>query len=144
MSQTAKVLAYRKTRTPVAVSMPEATARGWLHEVMDAEGHMVIPQLIEDLGTTASDLAATVGLPRDAISKTARQSSPRTQSRLREAAEVLNLLCVLAGSLPLAYAYYRAQPLPALGGRTAEALVKDGHASLVRDYLDHIQQGGYA
>jgi hypothetical protein len=43
-----------------------------------------------------------------------------------------------------AMAWYRAQPIPAFGGRTAEALVKEGKASAVRDYLDHVAVGGFA
>ncbi|MHC2303314.1 hypothetical protein ACVJBD_007581 [Rhizobium mongolense] len=38
-------------------------------------------------------------------------------------------------------AWYRAQPLPAFGGRTPEALVKAGKAAAVRDYLDHMALG---
>ena len=38
----------------------------------------------------------------------------------------------------------RAEPIPAFGGRTAEALVKSGHAAAVRDYIDHLATGGYA
>ena len=30
------------------------------------------------------------------------------------------------------------------GGRTAEALVKSGNATAVRDYVDHMATGGYA
>jgi hypothetical protein len=41
-------------------------------------------------------------------------------------------------------AWYRAQPIPAFGGRTAEALVKEGKAAAVRDYLDHVAVGGFA
>ena len=41
-------------------------------------------------------------------------------------------------------AWYRAEPMPAFGGRTAEALVKSGQAGAVRDYVDHLATGGYA
>jgi hypothetical protein len=41
-------------------------------------------------------------------------------------------------------AWYRSQPIPALDGRTPEALVKGGQAGAVRDYLDHIALGGFA
>ncbi len=41
-------------------------------------------------------------------------------------------------------AWYRAEPIPAFGGRTAEALVKSGSAGAVRDYVDHLATGGYA
>jgi hypothetical protein len=41
-------------------------------------------------------------------------------------------------------AWYRSQPIPALDGRTSEALVKSGQAGAVRDYLDHMALGGFA
>ena len=41
-------------------------------------------------------------------------------------------------------AWYRAEPIPAFGGRTAESLVKDGKAAAVRDYLDGVALGGFA
>ena len=49
-----------------------------------------------------------------------------------------------AGGKEQAMAWYRAQPLPAFGGRTAEALVKDGKAAAVSDYLDHMALGAFA
>jgi hypothetical protein len=41
-------------------------------------------------------------------------------------------------------AWYRAEPIPAFGGRTAESLVKDGKADAVRDYLDSVALGVFA
>ena len=41
-------------------------------------------------------------------------------------------------------AWYRAEPIPAFGGRTAEALVDQGRASEVRSYLDQVALGGFA
>ena len=49
-----------------------------------------------------------------------------------------------AGGPAQAMAWYRAEPIPAFGGRTAEALVKSGQANAVREYLDHLATGGYA
>jgi hypothetical protein len=46
--------------------------------------------------------------------------------------------------LPQAYAWYRAQPLPSFGDRTAESLVREGRAADVLAYLDRIAEGGYA
>lgn len=58
--------------------------------------------------------------------------------------EIINRVLPQAGSLPAAFAWYRSQPLPSLGDRTAEELVKQGRAELVRDYLRRIAEGGYA
>ena len=49
-----------------------------------------------------------------------------------------------AGGERQAMAWYRSEPIPAFGGRTAESLVKDGKAAPLRDYLDHLAVGGYA
>ena len=49
-----------------------------------------------------------------------------------------------AGGEPQAMAWYRAQPIAAFGDRTAEALVKEGKAAVVRDYLDFLSQGNFA
>ena len=43
-----------------------------------------------------------------------------------------------------AMAWSGAQPIAAFGDRTADALVKSGHATEVRDYLDHLALGGFA
>ena len=40
--------------------------------------------------------------------------------------------------------FLSACPIPALDGRTPEALVKAGRASAVREYLDHLALGGFA
>jgi len=58
--------------------------------------------------------------------------------------EIINLVQDWAGGPVQAMAWYRAEPIPAFGGRTAETLVKSGKATAVRDYLDHLATGGYA
>jgi hypothetical protein len=58
--------------------------------------------------------------------------------------EIVNRISDWAGSEEQAMAWYRAQPIPAFGGRTAESLVKEGRAADVRDYLDQVALGGFA
>ena len=62
----------------------------------------------------------------------------------KEMAEIVGRVADWAGSRDLAMAWYRAEPIPAFGGRTAESLVRDGKAAAVRDYLDHVTVGGFA
>ena len=66
------------------------------------------------------------------------------QTRLTELLEILDRVEAWAGGPRQALAWYRGQPIPALDGRTAEALVKSGKATEVRDYLDLIALGGFA
>jgi hypothetical protein len=87
-----------------------------------------------------AELAVACGLTPSAMSSKA----PAAQSRLREVAEIVTQVFPWAGSATLAFAWYRAQPLPPFGRRTAEDLVKDGLASAVKVYLDRICDGGYA
>ncbi|HEV3396279.1 MAG TPA: MbcA/ParS/Xre antitoxin family protein, partial [Xanthobacteraceae bacterium] len=85
-----------------------------------------------------------VGVARETLYKPSRARAPKTQARLREMLEIISRITAWAGGTLQAMAWYRAQPIPAFGGRTAESLVKSGHASAVRDYLDHIAMGGFA
>ena len=43
-----------------------------------------------------------------------------------------------------AFAWFRAQPLPSFGDKTAENLVKEGRAQAVKDYLSRIAEGSFA
>jgi hypothetical protein len=93
---------------------------------------------------TKAQLAETIGLGAAAIGKAKRKTALRTQSRIREMLEIVARVRDWAGGEVQALAWYRCQPIPALDGRTAEALVKAGQAGAVRDYIDHIALGGFA
>jgi hypothetical protein len=96
------------------------------------------------LGMTTAQIAETAGLPRETLQKASRRNGPKAQARLREMLEILRRVEAWAGGPLQAMAWYRAEPIPAFGGRTAESLVKTGNAAAVRDYLDHVASGGYA
>jgi transcriptional regulator with XRE-family HTH domain len=100
--------------------------------------------LSDQLCITLAELASTLGVSRDAVTKTARLKSKATQGRLREMLEILNRAEPWAGSLLAAYAWYRSQGLPSFGDATAETLVRQGRAEDVRRYLDRIAAGGFA
>jgi len=111
---------------------------------MDDGGEVAVDQVADSFGMSKSQLAETVGLRREALYKPARVRAVKTQGRLREMLEIINRISVWAGGRNQAMAWYRAQPISAFGGRTAESLVKSGQAGAVRDYLDHIATGGFA
>jgi hypothetical protein len=95
-------------------------------------------------GLTKKQLAETIGLAPEALYKRGRLGAAKTQTRLREMAEILLRVSAWAGGPAQAMAWYRAEPIPAFGGRTAEQLVKSGQAGALRDYLDSIAMGGFA
>jgi LexA DNA binding domain/Protein of unknown function (DUF2384) len=99
---------------------------------------------VEDYGLTKKQLAETIGIAPEALYKRERLGAAKTQSRLREMNEILTRVAGWAGGPAQAMAWYRAEPIPAFGGRTAEALVKSGQAGPLRDYLDSIALGGFA
>jgi hypothetical protein len=111
---------------------------------MDSSGYLAVDRLADSFGMSKTQLAETVGLGREALYKTTRLRASKTQGRLREMLEIVSRVSAWAGGKQQAMAWYRAQPIPAFGGRTAEHLVKSGKASAVRDYLDHIAMGGFA
>ena len=103
------------------------------------------PVLIADaLHTTKSEIADTLGLGRDAFSRTSRIRARKTQTRLRQTLEILNRVEAGTGSPLAAYAWFRAGPLPGFGGATPNLLLREGKADQVHAYLDRVMAGGYA
>ncbi|MHC2486476.1 DUF2384 domain-containing protein [Sinorhizobium meliloti] len=111
---------------------------------MDKGGKIAVQQVADGFGMSKTQLAETAGLARETLYRPERSRGTKTQNRLREMLEIISRVTDWAGGKEQAMAWYRAQPLPAFGGRTAEALVKDGKAAAVRDYLDHMALGGFA
>ncbi len=112
--------------------------------LMNQQGFVTVDKVAATFGMSKGQLAETIGLSREALYKLARLEAPKTQSRLKEMLEIVSRVSGWAGGKEQAMAWYRAQPIAAFGGRTAEALVKDGQAGALRDYLDHIALGGFA
>jgi hypothetical protein len=92
-------------------------------------------QLLETAGVKSRKLRSDITLTK--LDKTA-------QARLQEMLEIVSRISLWAGGKEQAVAWYRAEPIPAFGSRTAESLVKEGKAAAVRDYLDHVAMGGFA
>lgn len=111
---------------------------------MDSHGRVDVGRVADAFSMTKGQLAETAGLGAAALAKSSRAFAPRTQGRVTEMLEIINLVKEWAGGTRQAMAWYRSQKIPALDGRTAEALVKDGRAVAVRNYLDHLALGGYA
>jgi uncharacterized protein (DUF2384 family) len=111
---------------------------------LDPKGRVAVDRVADRFGLSKTALAESIGLARETVYRTERSTAPKTQARAMEMLEILGRIVDWAGGEKQAMAWYRAEPLPAFGGRTAESLVKDGKAAAVRDYLDHIAMGGFA
>lgn len=116
----------------------------FLQQVISEEGLIMATTLAKVLHITQSDLADVTGLSLDSVSKSARVKSRTTQARLRDTVEIINRVAEWSGGVGRAFAWFRSQPLPSFGDKTAEELVKAGHADAVKTYLARIAAGGYA
>ncbi len=134
--------AHRSPRTPVRAggsqSMPLVVS------LIGASGVVELDRVADSFGMSKLQLAETIGLGPQSVYKTDRARAARTQSRVKEMLEIVSRISEWAGGKERAMAWYRAQPIAAFGGRTAESLVKSGQAAALRDYLDHIAMGGFA
>lgn len=138
--------ATKKAITP-ELRPPErrgAFARLSIASLMGEGGALNVEEVAEAFSMSKAQLAETAGLAREVLQKASRRDGPKAQSRVREMVEIISLVQAWAGGPAQAMAWYRAEPIPAFGGRTAEALVKSGQATAVRDYVDHLATGGYA
>jgi len=113
-------------------------------QFLDDRGRIAIGDVADWFGMSKGQLAATVGIKPEAVRRLKRVASPKSQTRVKEMLEIVGRVSQWAGGKDQAMAWYRAEPLPAFGGRTAEFLVKEGQATAVRDYLDHVAAGGFA
>jgi len=126
----------------VARSRPRG--RVSIASLMDERGAVKVDEVADAFAMSKAQLAETAGLAREVFQKASRRDGPKAQTRVREMLEIISLVQAWAGGPAQAMAWYRAEPIPAFGGRTAEALVKSGQAGAVRDYVDHLATGGYA
>lgn len=129
---------------PAKAAAASAGAPPAVVDFMAADGRLDLDRITAGFNLTKGQLAETAGLASDTLQKSARRDAPKTQARMTEMLEILSRLETWAGGRNQALAWYRAQPIAALDGRTAEALVKSGKAALVRDYLDQLALGGFA
>lgn len=133
---------------PKADSPPDRNGNGpvpgFIARFMDKRGLVDVDRVADAFRMTKGQLAETAGLGAATVSKADRRTAPRTQTRVTEVLEIISRVHDWAGGEAQAMAWYRSQPIPALDGRTPEALVKSGKAGAVRDYLDHLALGGFA
>lgn len=126
------------------ISVGPRAGSALLGAFLDKEGHVSVARAAEGLGLSKAQFAETIGLSKGALYRASRLSGQKTQARTVEMLEIVGRIVNWAGGEKQALAWYRAEPLPAFGGRTAESLVKEGKAAAVRDFLDHVATGGFA
>jgi hypothetical protein len=112
--------------------------------VIDEQGYISPTELAKTLHTTTQSIAAHAGISVSTITKKERVLSVKTQQKLRDVIEILTKAAYWSGSIFQAFAWYISEPIPAFGGLTAENLVVNGDAKIVKVYLEQLALGGYA
>ena len=113
-------------------------------EYMLSNGIVDVDTVATAFKVTKASLAQSLGFAEETLQRSARASAQKTQQRLREMLEILTRVAPWAGGMPQAMGWYRGQGIPALGDQTAEALVKNDQAAVVRAYLDGVATGAFA
>ncbi len=137
----AKTLGVASDKIVAKHPLPPGTS--FVMSFMD-DGIVDVDRVAHAFRMSKSQLAQTAGLGAASVSKANRRVAPKAQTRVTEMLEIISRVRVWSGGEAQAMAWYRSQPIPALDGRTSEALVKAGRASAVREYLDHLALGGFA
>lgn len=124
--------------------LPQPTGPDDLLRIAETPGSQGQEALAARFGVTQRDIAETAGLSVSATYRKSRMASAASKARLAEMSEILRRVTDWSGGGRQAFAWYRAEPIPAFGNRTAESIVKSGQATALRDYLDHLALGGFA
>lgn len=124
--------------------VPNPRIGGAMETRDEKTGRILIDRATSRLGLTKGQLAETVGLRPEILQRADRANAAKTQIRVAEMLEIVARASAWAGGERQALSWYRSEPIPAFADRTAESLVKEGKASAVRDWLDHLALGGFA
>ena len=103
---------------------------------------MIAPRrLAERLRLPMSGLAKLAHLNRNTM--TAKPHSPAVQAKLGQIAGIIARAAELSGDEARAIIWFKHMPIAGFG-KTAEALVEEGHADAVMWTLDSMEAGVYA
>jgi uncharacterized protein (DUF2384 family) len=135
---------FKGTGAASGCSHIQTKGRCFVSRFMNERGGVDVDRAAEAFQMSKVQLAQTIGLGIASVTKADRRVAPKVKSRMTEMIEIIARVLDYTGGGPQAMAWYRSQPIPALNGRTPQALVKAGQATAVREYLDHFALGGFA
>ena len=143
-NQSMRVEGRAEAATPYVAASAPMRVQSSITGMFSEDGMVLFDRIVDRFGMSKGQLAETAGLSPETLRRTTRATAAKTQARMTEMLEIVARVTAWAGGEKQAMAWYRAEPIPAFGGRTAESLVKDGKATALRDYLDHLALGGFA
>jgi hypothetical protein len=96
----------------------------------------------EKLGLPLTELAAMIGVARTTL--TAKSGQRKVDAALSPLVRIIAMAAEMAGDEDRAAIWFKHQPLPGWGGKTAHDLVRDGKSDRVLDYLESVRAGVYS
>ncbi len=96
----------------------------------------------EKLGLPLTELAAMIGVARTTL--TAKSGLRKVDTALSPLVRIIAMAAEMAGDEGRAAIWFKHQPLPGWGGKTALDLVRDGKSDRVLDYLESVRAGVYS
>jgi hypothetical protein len=99
-------------------------------------------RVAELLGLTLGELASMIGVARNTLS--AKSGARKVDAALSPVVRILAMAGEMAGGEERAAIWFKHQPIPGWGGKTAYDLVCEGKAGKVLAYLEAVRSGVYA
>jgi hypothetical protein len=106
------------------------------------EPYLSARRVSEKLGLPLTDLATMVGVARTTL--TAKSGRRRVDAALSPLVRIIAMAAEMAGDEGRAAIWFKHQPLPGWGGKTAYDLVREGKSDRVLDYLESVRAGVYS
>ena len=106
------------------------------------EPYLSARRVSERLGLPLTDIAAMIGVARTTL--TAKSGRRRVDAALSPLVRIIAMAAEMAGDEGRAAIWFKHQPLPGWGGKTACDLVREGKSDRVLDYLESVRAGVYS
>ncbi len=106
------------------------------------EPYLSARRVSERLGLPLTDIAAMIGVARTTL--TAKSGRRRVDAALSPLVRIIAMAAEMAGDEGRAAIWFKHQPLPGWGGKTAYDLVREGKSDRVLDYLESVRAGVYS
>jgi len=106
---------------------------------MDRAGALTAERVARRFGVPMGEPAAQMPVEEEV-----RGTERNYSAKALEMFDIIGRISFRTGGPWQAMVWYRGHRIPAFGGQTAEALVKDGKAAAVCDYLDRLALDGLA
>ena len=120
--------------------MPSSHAVSRFHD--EGQPYLSARRVAEGLGLSLTEVAAIAGVARNTL--TAKSGARTVDEALSPTIRIIVLASEMAGDQARAAIWFKHQPIPGWGGKTAHDLLRERKPEAVIDYLEAVRSGVYA